>query len=181
MRADTAVRPYSEDLSLNRHSRVREKSCRGRLPRLPARHDNRNAKRASTEACPYAELVNIAQTKSNKPARQRDVRWDVECEGRETKVEQPTEVKKVCTGDFDTSVRHPPRERIDSLISNSVPREGVEALTYAETSMNKFNKIGWYCESYLITRKQNPNIRTTNITVHSTRHKTQPGPRKENR
>ena len=85
VRADTAVRPYAEDLSLNRHSRVREKSCRGRLPRLPARHDNRNAKRASTEACPYAELVNIAQTKSNKPSHQRDARWDVEREAPTTR------------------------------------------------------------------------------------------------
>ena len=53
VRADTAVRPYAENLSLNRHSRFRATSCRGRLPRLPARHDDRNAKRAGTEACPY--------------------------------------------------------------------------------------------------------------------------------
>ncbi len=86
MRADTAVRPYAEDFSLTTDSKLRAKSCRGRLPRLPARHDDRNAKWAGTEAYPYIELVNIAQTKSNKPARQRDARWDVEREGRETKV-----------------------------------------------------------------------------------------------
>jgi hypothetical protein len=77
-------------------------------------------------------LVNIAQTASIKPAHQRDARWDVEREGRETKVEPPSEVKRVCTGDFGTSARHPPRERIDSQISKSLPREGVAALPYTE-------------------------------------------------
>ena len=31
------------------------------------------------------------------------------------------------------SARHPPRERIDSLISNYLPREGVAALPYTES------------------------------------------------
>ena len=39
----------------------------------------------------------------------------------------------VCTGDFGTNARHPPRERIDSLISNYLPREGVAALPYTES------------------------------------------------
>ena len=42
--------------------------------------------RADTAVRTYAELVNIAQTASIKPAHQRDARWDVEREGRETKV-----------------------------------------------------------------------------------------------
>ena len=56
VRADTAVRTYTEDLSLNRHSGFRTKSCRRRLPSLPARHDDRNAKKAGQEACPYEWL-----------------------------------------------------------------------------------------------------------------------------
>ena len=32
---------------------IEVRSCRGRLPRLPARHDDQNANRAGTEACPY--------------------------------------------------------------------------------------------------------------------------------
>ena len=39
----------------------------------------------------------------------------------------------MCTGDFGTNARHPPRERIDSPISNYVPREGVAALPYTES------------------------------------------------
>ena len=39
----------------------------------------------------------------------------------------------VCTGDFGTSARHPPCERIDSPISNFLPREGVAALPYTES------------------------------------------------
>ena len=42
--------------------------------------------RADTAVRPYAELVNITQTTPNKTAEQRDARWDVEREGRETKV-----------------------------------------------------------------------------------------------
>ncbi len=42
--------------------------------------------RADTAVRPYAELVNITSTTSNKPADQRDAMWDVEREGRETKV-----------------------------------------------------------------------------------------------
>jgi len=53
VRTDAAVRPYTSDLSMKSHSKLRAKSCRGRLPRLPARCDDRNAKRAGTEACPY--------------------------------------------------------------------------------------------------------------------------------
>ena len=89
--------------------------------------------RADTAVRPYAEFIVATKIKSIKPARQRDARWDVERKGRETKVEPPSEVKRVCTGDFGTSARHPPRERIDSLISNSVPREGVAALPYTES------------------------------------------------
>ena len=39
----------------------------------------------------------------------------------------------MCTGDFGTNARHPPRERIYSLISNYLPREGVAALPYTES------------------------------------------------
>ena len=81
-------------------------------------------------ALPSTELVNIAKTASIKPAGQRDARWDVEREGRETKVEPPSEAKKVYTGDFGTSARHPPRERIDSQTSKWSTREGVAALPY---------------------------------------------------
>jgi hypothetical protein len=69
VRADTAVRPYAEDLSLNRHSRFRTKSCRGRLPRLPARCDDRNAKRAGPEACHYEWLDYLAMENLTNPAR----------------------------------------------------------------------------------------------------------------
>ena len=64
-------------------------------------------------ALPYAEFIVVANIESIKPADQRDARWDVEREGRETKVAAPTGVEQVYTGDFGTSVRHPPRERID--------------------------------------------------------------------
>ena len=62
MRADTAARPYAEDLSLNKQSKIRATFCRGRLPRLPARHDDRHAKRAGTEACPYEWPSDIRKT-----------------------------------------------------------------------------------------------------------------------
>jgi hypothetical protein len=78
------------------------------LPLLPARRDDRNAKRAGTEACPYAELVNIAQTKSNKPARQRDARWDVEREAPTTRAncQSVNQSKiKVPVARADTAVR----------------------------------------------------------------------------
>ena len=55
---------------------------------------------------------NNANIKSINLAFQRDAGWDVEREGRETKVEPPTKAVPLCTGDFGTSVRHPPRERI---------------------------------------------------------------------
>ena len=48
-------------------------------------------------------------------------------------MESPTGVVSVCTGDFGTSARHPPCERIDSPISNFLPREGVAALPYTES------------------------------------------------
>jgi hypothetical protein len=86
--------------------------------------------REGVAALPSTELVNIAKTASIKPAGQRDARWDVEREGRETKVEPPSEAKKVYTGDFGTSARHPPRERIDSQTSKWSTREGVAALPY---------------------------------------------------
>ena len=64
VRADTAVRPYAEDLSTRANSAVvrwrfesRKGLCRGRLPRLPVRADLRNTKRAGTEACPYDWLL----------------------------------------------------------------------------------------------------------------------------
>ena len=44
---------------MKRHSKLRAKSCRGRLLRLPACHDDRHAKRAGTEACPYDWLSEI--------------------------------------------------------------------------------------------------------------------------
>ena len=40
----------------------------------------------------------------------------------------------MCTGDFGTNARHPRRERIDSPISNFLPRVGVAALPYTESS-----------------------------------------------
>ncbi len=98
--------------------------------------------REGVEALTYAEFIVATKIKSIKPAGQRDARWDVEREGREPKVEPPSEAVKVYTGDFGTSARHPPRERIDSQVSKSSPREGVAALPYAETSMNKINEIG---------------------------------------
>ena len=63
-------------------------------------------------ALPYAEFIIVATIKSIKLVDQRDAGWDVEREGRETKVELPTKAVTLCTGDFGTSVRHPPRERI---------------------------------------------------------------------
>ena len=39
----------------------------------------------------------------------------------------------MCTGDFGTNARHPPRERIDSPITIFLPREGVAALPYTES------------------------------------------------
>lgn len=68
--------------------------------------------RADTAVRPYAEFIVVANIKSINLADQRDAGWDVEREGRETKVEQPTRAVPLCTGDFGTSVRHPPRERI---------------------------------------------------------------------
>jgi hypothetical protein len=63
-------------------------------------------------ALPYTEFIITPEPVSIRPADQRDARWDVEREGRETKVEPPTGVEQVYTGDFGTSVRHPPRERV---------------------------------------------------------------------
>ena len=68
--------------------------------------------RAGVAALPYAEFIIVATIKSIKLADQRDAGWDVEREGRETKVEPPTKAVPLCTGDFGTSVRHPPCERI---------------------------------------------------------------------
>jgi hypothetical protein len=63
-------------------------------------------------ALPYTEFIITPEPVSIRPADQRDARWDVEREGRETKVAAPTGVEQVYTGDFGTSVRHPPRERV---------------------------------------------------------------------
>ncbi len=68
--------------------------------------------RADTAVRPNAELFTVTKVVSVKPAVQRDAGWDVEREGRETKVEPPTKAVPLCTGDFGTSVRHPPREQI---------------------------------------------------------------------
>ena len=68
--------------------------------------------RADTAVRPNAELITVTKVVSVKPAVQRDAGWDVEREGRETKVEPPTKAVPLYTGDFGTSVRHPPRERI---------------------------------------------------------------------
>ncbi len=80
--------------------------------------------------CPHNQIHD------NQPAHQLDARWDVERDGREPKVSQQTKMEPVCTGDFGTSARHPPRERVESPISKSLPREGVEALPYTETLMH---------------------------------------------
>ena len=69
-------------------------------------------------ALPYTEFIITPEPVSIKPALQRDAGWDVEREGRETKVEPPSGVLKVYTGDFGTSVRHPPRERIPTSSIN---------------------------------------------------------------
>ena len=42
--------------------------------------------RADTAVRPYAESTNVTQITNTKPAEQRDASWDVEREGRETKV-----------------------------------------------------------------------------------------------
>jgi hypothetical protein len=68
--------------------------------------------REGVAALSYAEFVTVIKDVIIKPALQRDAGWDVEREGRETKVEPPSGAVKVYTGDFGTSVRHPPRERI---------------------------------------------------------------------
>ena len=85
---------------------------------------------------PYAEIVHITKFTTTNQAPQRNARWDVELEGREPKVSQQTEVKKVCTGDFGTSARHPPSERIEIPISKSSSRDGVADLPYTGTSMH---------------------------------------------
>ena len=69
VRADTAVRPYAEDLSMIGHSKLRAKSCRGRLPRLPTRCDDRNAKWTGTEACHNEWLDYLAMENLTNPAR----------------------------------------------------------------------------------------------------------------
>jgi hypothetical protein len=75
-------------------------------------------------------------TKSKAPACQRDAGWDVEREGRETKVEPPTRPVKLCTGDFGTSVRHPPSERIDTAYvdRHQYQRADTPALPYTDIS-----------------------------------------------
>ena len=68
--------------------------------------------RAVTAVRPIAVFVTVTKVVAVKPAVQRDAGWDVEREGRETKVEPPTKAVPLYTGDFGTSVRHPPRKRI---------------------------------------------------------------------
>ena len=57
-------------------------------------------------------MQKFVHSKRNQANVTRGAGWDVEREGRETKVEPPTRLLPLCTGDFGTSVRHPPRERI---------------------------------------------------------------------
>ena len=52
-------------------------------------------------------ICQVIQTLTQKNV-QRVVRWNVEREGREPKVLQPTSVVSVDTGDFGTNVKHPP-------------------------------------------------------------------------
>jgi hypothetical protein len=53
--ATIAVRPYAEDLSLKGQSELRAKSCRGRLPRLPANPEFESSTRNGIAALPYTE------------------------------------------------------------------------------------------------------------------------------
>ena len=68
--------------------------------------------RANTAVRPNAEFITVTKVVAVIPAVQLDAGWDVEREGRETKVEPITKAVPPYTGDFGTSVRHPPRERI---------------------------------------------------------------------
>ena len=64
----------------------------------------------------------------------------------------------MCTGDFGTNARHPSRERIDSLISNYLPREGVAALPYTEswTSAERVSSIATALSRCGRTRRSAP-------------------------
>ena len=86
-------------------------------------------------ARPYAAFVNTTNVKSIRPATQRDAGWDVQREGRETKVEPPTGPVKLYTVDFGTSVRHPSSERIATayLDRNQFQREYTAVRPYAES------------------------------------------------
>ena len=103
--------------------------CRGGLPRPPVVTMTKNQNGKAQRPAPMRSY----QTKSINPASPRsDAGWDVEREGRETKVLAPTGELKVCTGDFGTSARHPPRERIDCYAPNPSVHEGMPNLTYTE-------------------------------------------------
>ena len=67
---------------------------------------------------PLRGIFQRSQVQISKASPQRDARWDVEREGRETKVVPPSPVVPVCTGDFGTSARYPPRERIYKASNN---------------------------------------------------------------
>ena len=60
-------------------------------------------------SAPTQKFVHSQRNQANVT---RGAGWDVEREGRETKLEPPTRLVPLCTGDFGTSVRHPSRERI---------------------------------------------------------------------
>ena len=103
--------------------------CRGGLPRPPVVTMTKNQNGKAQRPAPMRSY----QTKSINPASPRsDAGWDVEREGRETKVLAPTGELKVCTGDFGTSARHPPRERIDCYAPNPPARPATSVSPYTE-------------------------------------------------
>ena len=128
-RADTAVRPYAEFVTTtNIKSQTTSQTTRCALKQHPSKEVQNALPREGTAALPYAE--------SPKPRNQTNVTrgagWDVEREGRETKVEPPTGLVPLCTGDFGTSVRHPPRERI-AMNEMRHSQADTEVRSYAES------------------------------------------------
>jgi hypothetical protein len=90
---------------------------------------------------PHHQITNI------KPAEQRDAWWDVEREGRETKVL----ASNVSGASVYRRLRHEreaPTTRANcqsvnqSKIKVPVARADTAAIPYAEISMNKINEIG---------------------------------------
>ena len=61
-------------------------------------------------ALPYAELVNTANIKSQKPANQREEGWNGRA-SRRTQIDKAIQENKTSAG-IGTTVEHPPRERI---------------------------------------------------------------------